>query len=326
MSTRHRSTLRHAAEQVGAAVSGNAYRPSAVPSDALSYPSPEFTEFSRRILRWFTPVFQLKYIFPGGRKQTGVLVGSILTMAVVSWPLGVHSKENHMTRVRWMLTWPLVVCVLLAAGCAPFSRRPGPPTLESAAIIAPRTDFAAGKKPWAIALADLNRDGTLDVVVVNQTAKGGSVLLGNGDGTFGPEYRLRHRSRSCRPRARRSQRRRHTRPRGGEHREHGLHPPWKRRRDLRPEDRPRDRDTPRAVALRRPQWRRPHRLLWPIGGRTACPSSSTPPRPSPSDIWERIGCMPPASMGRECGPVFHAESKAGLASGHRRRPPLAYAP
>ena len=47
-------------------MSGNAFRPNTVPSDALSYPPPEFTEFSRRILRWFTPVFQLKYIFPSG--------------------------------------------------------------------------------------------------------------------------------------------------------------------------------------------------------------------------------------------------------------------
>ena len=69
----------------------------------------------------------------------------------------------------------------------PFSRGLGPPALESAAIIEHRTDFAAGRIAGLYRLADLNRDGALDLVVVNQTAKSGSVLLGNGDGTFAPK-------------------------------------------------------------------------------------------------------------------------------------------
>src|SRR5512139_2368567 len=91
-----------------------------------------------------------------------------------------------MMRIYWMLTWPVGICVCLTAGCAALPRHPGLPALEPAAILAHRTDCATGKNPWALALADLNRDGALDLVVVNQRAKSGSVLLGNGDGTFSP--------------------------------------------------------------------------------------------------------------------------------------------
>src|SRR5512139_2027742 len=91
-----------------------------------------------------------------------------------------------MTVVCWILTWLLGVCVLLA-GCAPFSSRSGTAALESAGAFEFRTDFPTGRNPWALAVADLNCDGALDLVVVNQTAKSGSVLLGNGDGTFAPK-------------------------------------------------------------------------------------------------------------------------------------------
>src|SRR5207244_11814783 len=61
-----------------------------------------------------------------------------------------------------------------------------------------RTDFVAGPDPAAIAIADVTRDGQLDLVGVNATPAevpaGGSfvngtvsVLLGNGDGTLGPQ-------------------------------------------------------------------------------------------------------------------------------------------
>ncbi|RPJ56695.1 MAG: VCBS repeat-containing protein, partial [Acidobacteria bacterium] len=46
---------------------------------------------------------------------------------------------------------------------------------------------ATGSEPRALALADFNRDGRLDLVVANTGADTISVLLGNGDGTFHPK-------------------------------------------------------------------------------------------------------------------------------------------
>ncbi|HYA48023.1 MAG TPA: FG-GAP-like repeat-containing protein [archaeon] len=51
-------------------------------------------------------------------------------------------------------------------------------------------DYTAGSEPGAVAVADLNRDGKLDIVAANFGNFGGntvSVLLGNGDGTFQPQ-------------------------------------------------------------------------------------------------------------------------------------------
>ena len=48
--------------------------------------------------------------------------------------------------------------------------------------------YSAGTAPTAIALADFNGDGIADLTVINPTATGNktqSVLIGNGDGTFG---------------------------------------------------------------------------------------------------------------------------------------------
>ena len=49
----------------------------------------------------------------------------------------------------------------------------------------PATDYATGLGPVGIAAADFNGDGVTDLVTANFTANTVSVLLGNGDGTFG---------------------------------------------------------------------------------------------------------------------------------------------
>jgi Flp pilus assembly secretin CpaC len=51
----------------------------------------------------------------------------------------------------------------------------------------PRTDFDTGKGPISVAIADFNKDGHPDLVVANQMDGTISVLLGNGDGTFGTQ-------------------------------------------------------------------------------------------------------------------------------------------
>jgi hypothetical protein len=56
---------------------------------------------------------------------------------------------------------------------------------SSASASFDRTDYEAGSWPQAAATADFNRDGYPDVAVVNCGAASVSVLLNNGDGTFG---------------------------------------------------------------------------------------------------------------------------------------------
>lgn len=46
-------------------------------------------------------------------------------------------------------------------------------------------DYFVGDAPSAIAVSDLNGDGNPDVIVANRSSANVSVLLGNGDGTFG---------------------------------------------------------------------------------------------------------------------------------------------
>jgi hypothetical protein len=48
----------------------------------------------------------------------------------------------------------------------------------------PPVEFAAGSGPLPVAVADMNGDGYLDLVVGNNFSNNVSILLGNGDGTF----------------------------------------------------------------------------------------------------------------------------------------------
>jgi hypothetical protein len=50
---------------------------------------------------------------------------------------------------------------------------------------APKSPIGVGSGPTSVAVADFNRDGYLDVAVANANDNTVSILLGNGDGTFG---------------------------------------------------------------------------------------------------------------------------------------------
>ena len=50
---------------------------------------------------------------------------------------------------------------------------------------APFLSFDTGGYPYSVAIGDLNGDGKPDLVTANYTSSTVSVLLGNGDGTFG---------------------------------------------------------------------------------------------------------------------------------------------
>jgi uncharacterized protein (DUF2141 family) len=51
---------------------------------------------------------------------------------------------------------------------------------------ASNSTFATGAAPQAIAVADLNGDGKLDLIIANSQGASLTILLGNGDGTFTP--------------------------------------------------------------------------------------------------------------------------------------------
>src|SRR5206468_5146281 len=58
-------------------------------------------------------------------------------------------------------------------------------TRADAPLFGARTDFATGSGPGSLAIGDLNGDGLLDLAATNFNSATVSVLLGNGDGTFG---------------------------------------------------------------------------------------------------------------------------------------------
>ena len=62
-----------------------------------------------------------------------------------------------------------------------------PPVASCAAPSFSPTNFATGINPTNVAVADLNNDTKLDLAVTNQVSNDVSILLGNGDGSFGSQ-------------------------------------------------------------------------------------------------------------------------------------------
>jgi hypothetical protein len=60
-----------------------------------------------------------------------------------------------------------------------------PLTSPAAGVAFSRVELASGDGPRYLASADLNRDGHMDLVVVNNASNTVSLWMGNGDGTFG---------------------------------------------------------------------------------------------------------------------------------------------
>ncbi len=89
---------------------------------------------------------------------------------------------------------PLALALSLALGCGGANRTPDDPILSPAEPVivpnpltleAPRI-FQAGGSPFQVQAGDLNGDGIPDLVVTERFGTTVSVLLGQGDGTFGP--------------------------------------------------------------------------------------------------------------------------------------------
>ena len=84
------------------------------------------------------------------------------------------TKRQRMTNTaRWAM---LALGVVLALGLP----RPAVGQVSFA-----KSDFPTGPWPFAVAVADLNRDGHPDFVVANNGDSTVSVLLGTGTGSFG---------------------------------------------------------------------------------------------------------------------------------------------
>jgi ankyrin repeat protein len=81
-----------------------------------------------------------------------------------------HKRKKHSTRLLVFLL-PAVMASSAAAQDVRFAR----------------TDYPVGSAPASVIAADFNGDGKLDLAVANSSSNTVSILLGKGDGSFGPK-------------------------------------------------------------------------------------------------------------------------------------------
>src|SRR5437870_397513 len=86
-----------------------------------------------------------------------------------------------MLTLRSTLQFRFILGFLLAAGLATAVPGADAARLFAAAFLA----FDTGSGPVSVAIGDLNGDGKPDLATANETSNTVSVLLGNGDGSFG---------------------------------------------------------------------------------------------------------------------------------------------
>src|SRR5271169_4957500 len=80
------------------------------------------------------------------------------------------------------ITLLILTLVCMAHAANPRTGKSAPPPL----FLAPVVFDSGGDFPWSIAVADLNGDGKLDLVVANASSGTVGVMLGNGYGWFRP--------------------------------------------------------------------------------------------------------------------------------------------
>ena len=97
--------------------------------------------------------------------------------AVQGMVLGDFNGDGNLDIAATLFGTPGNVVVLLGDGAGGFAQN-CPDGCVS---------FPVGNNPGALATADVNKDGNMDVVVANHDSNTISVLLGNGDGTFQPQ-------------------------------------------------------------------------------------------------------------------------------------------